>query len=298
MTTLMNIVDEVSTKLSGYTMRQDRITHLTENVTVNDLSLHLGNVTNIGKGVIEIDDELLWVDSYDRTAGTVTIAPYGRGFNGTTATTHTAGAKVTIAPTFPRSQIRIAIQDTLAAIYPTLYAFGQLELTANPVVNTHAITDEIVNILYVSYQTLGPSKEWRPVRNWRHDPMAPHGVFSTTNTLTIYDNIPAGRKIYVHFTKQPGALVNDNDDFVTATGFFASVKDVIVYGAAYRLVSFIDPGRLNYTSAEADNADTKLQYGSASATARFFLSNYTQRLQAEQDKLRDLYPARIHYTRF
>jgi hypothetical protein len=69
-------------------------------------------------------------------------------------------------------------------------------------------------------------------------------------------------------------------------------------GASYRLASFIDPGRLNYSSAEADNADTKIQYGSGASTARFLLANFQQRLNEESAKLKEVYPTRIHYTRY
>jgi len=78
----------------------------------------------------------------------------------------------------------------------------------------------------------------------------------------------------------------------------SSCKDVILYGAAYRLASFVDPGRLNYSSAEADNADTKIQYGSGASTSRFLLALFQQRLNEETKKLRDVYPVRIHYTRY
>jgi hypothetical protein len=89
-----------------------------------------------------------------------------------------------------------------------------------------------------------------------------------------------------------------NAVFETVTGLTSSVKDVVVYGAAYRLASFMDAGRLNYSSAEADNADTKIQYGSGASNSRFFLALYTQRLKEESAKLKDLYPTRIHYTRY
>jgi hypothetical protein len=101
-TTYANMVDEILLNLSGYTLRQDRTTHLTQDITSSGLSLNLGSVTNIGKGVVEIDDELIWLDSYDRVSNTATAAPYGRGYNGSTAALHTANTKVTVAPTFPR----------------------------------------------------------------------------------------------------------------------------------------------------------------------------------------------------
>ena len=84
-TTYANLVDEITLNLSGYTLRQDRTTHLTADVTSSGLSLSLGSVTNIGKGVVEIDDELIWLDTYDRISSVGNIAPYGRGYHGTTA---------------------------------------------------------------------------------------------------------------------------------------------------------------------------------------------------------------------
>ena len=100
--TYAGLVDDVLLKLSGYTLRQDRTTHLTADLTSSGLSLSLGSVQNIGKGSIEIEDELIWIDSYDRVSSTAVIAPYGRGYQGTTAAAHVTNAKVTIAPTFPR----------------------------------------------------------------------------------------------------------------------------------------------------------------------------------------------------
>ena len=86
--------------------------------------------------------------------------------------------------------------------------------------------------------------------------------------------------------------------FEDTTGLPTSCKDVIVYGATYRLLQFIDPARLNYSSAEADLNDSKLQYGSGASSARFLLAMYQQRLNEEADKLRDAYQTRIHYTRY
>ena len=294
------LVDDILLKLSGYTLRQDRTTHLTSDLTSSGLSLSLASVANIGKGAIEIDDELIWLDSYDRISSTGTAAPYGRGFQGTTAAAHSANAKVTIAPTFPKQSIKNAINEAVQGVYPTLYALGVHEFTYNPVVNTYELPEEVQTIQYVSWSSIGPSKEWLPLRNWRQDPMANHNSFTSGNTITIYDRIPAGRKIQIHYTKIPAAFNGSapTATFEDVTGLQTSAKDVIVYGAAYRLASFMDAGRLNYSSAEADNADTKIQYGSGASNSRFFLAMYTQRLKEESNKLKDLFPTRLHYTRY
>jgi hypothetical protein len=299
-TTYANMVDEILLNLAGYTLRQDRLTHLTQEVSASGLTLNLGSTTNIGKGVVEIEDELIWLDSYDRVSSSATIAPYGRGYNGTTAAIHPVNTKVTIAPTFPKATVKKAINDTINAVFPQLFAVARHEFNYNPAISAYEIPAEVETILYISRSISGSSKEWLPVRNWRHDPLANNTAFATGNTVSIYDAVEAGRKVQVFYTKKPATLEASAPSaiFETVTGLPSSCKDVIIYGAAYRLAAFIDPGRLNYSSAEADNADTKIQYGSGASTARFMLGLFQQRLQEESGKLKDVYPTRIHYTRY
>jgi hypothetical protein len=296
-TTYANLVDEVLLNLSGYTLRQDRTTHLTGNITTSSTTLNLASVSNIGKGLVEIDDELLWIDSYDRISNTATIPPYGRGYNGSTPATHTANTKVTIAPTFPRATVKNAINDTIDAVFPKLFGVGTYTFTLQATKTSYQIPAEAQTVLDVKWSTVGPSNEWLPVKSWRQDPTANATSFTTGNSIGVYDAITPGRTVQVFYTKKPSLLASSSDDFTT-TGLPTSCKDVIMYGAAYRLASFIDPGRLTYTSAEADNADSKIQYGSGASTARFLLALYTQRLTEESEKLRDVYPIRIHYTRY
>lgn len=298
--TYKQMVEDVLGALAGYTLRQDRMTHITAAIDASALEIELGDVTNVGKGVIEIDDELIWIDSYDKLAKKAYVAPYGRGFNGTTPAAHSINSKVTVAPTYPRYAVKKAINESIQAVYPNLFALGTTNFNFTPARNTYQLPTDASTVQYVSWQTIGPSKEWRPIKGWRHDSYAAHTAWDSPNTLTIYDPIPAGRTIFVHYTKVPAAFngAADTATFEETTGLQASARDVIVYGACYRLASFIDAGRLNYSSAEADNADTKIQYGSGSSTSRYFLALYQQRLREEMDKLRDLFPTRIHYTRY
>ena len=63
--TFAQMVDEVRANLAGYTLRQDRITNLanTGGINTSDLAIKIGNSENLAKGIIEIDDELIWVNS-------------------------------------------------------------------------------------------------------------------------------------------------------------------------------------------------------------------------------------------
>jgi hypothetical protein len=298
-TTYGNIIDDVASSLAGYTMRQDRATHLTASINESAISLPLADTSNIGKGVVEIDEELLWIDSYDRISSTAAIPPYGRGYQGSTADAHTSGTKVIIAPTFPRTTIKKAINDTIDASFPNLFGVATHTFAFNSARTTYSIPSNVESILYISWQDVGPSGEWLPVKSWNHDPLANASTYATNNTVSLYDRqIIAGRTVQIYYTKKPALLSATGDVFETTTGLPSSCKDVIVYGAAYRLASFIDPGRLNYQSADADQADTKIQYGSGASTARFLLALYQQRLIEESKKLRAQYPFRPHYTRY
>ena len=299
-TTYADLVNEISLNLSGYTLRQDRTTHLTQAINDSELSLNFGSVTNIGKGTVEIDDELLWLDTYDRVSNSAVVAPYGRGYYGTTKASHAVNTKVTIAPTFPRATIKKAINDTIDAVFPDLFGVGVHTFNFNQVKTTYSLPADVETVLYVSWKSTGPTEEWIPLRNWRADPLANTTAFTTGQSISIYDRVDAGRTVQVFYNKKPTTLADSASTavFETVTGLPSSTKDVIVYGASYRLSAFIDPGRLNYTSAEADNADTKIQYGAGASTARFLLALYQQRLKEESKKLRDVYPTRIHYTRY
>jgi hypothetical protein len=307
-TTLSNIIDEVLINLSGYTYQQDRSTYLTSAVTTltspssSPLVLSLGSTDNVGKGIIEIDEELMWVDSFDRVANTATIAPYGRGYLGTTADTHAVDTKVTISPIFPRYSVKRAINDTIRAMGTQLMVIDQTTFTFNPSVTTYEVTDSggslIENILSMSWQDIGPSQEWIPVRRWSWDAKAESATWGAdAQTVTIGDYITAGRTVKVNYLKQPSALVNSSDVFTTTTGYPESARDVVVLGAAYRLLTYLDPARASQISPQADEIDAKRTFGSANSAARQIFALYQQRLREEISAFQGQFPTRVHYSR-
>jgi hypothetical protein len=298
MTTFSQLVDEVSLSLSGYTLRQDRQTHLTAPITSNDTTIPVANASNISSGIIEIDDELMYVESFDRTAKTLTVPPYGRGYSGTTSSNHGVGKRVAISPTFPKISIKRAINDTINSVYPDLYGISTTTFQYKPAQASYALPSGAETVLAVSYETIGPSKQWLPIRAWRMDGMANVSSFNSTNSITLLGPVEPGRTVQVTYTMQPDLLNADYDDFEMTTGLPPSAKDVIVLGAAYRLASFVDPGRLTFASAESDSQSNVVgrSYGTGTNTAKYLLALYQQRLADESRKLSDRFPVRVHYT--
>jgi len=298
MATLSDMIDEVRSSLAGYTLRQDRITYLNAAINTTATAIQVGNSANLAKGIIEIDDELIWIDNFDKANNQLVVAPgFGRGYLGTTASPHAQYAQVTLAPTFPRVNIKKAINDTIRSLYPKLFAVGSTTFTFNAAQVTYPLPDDAREVLYMSWQTTGSSKEWLPIRKWRFDPLANTSTFNTQKTINLYENIQPGRTVKVWYTMVPDTMDANTDDFVDVTGLPDSCQDVIVYGACYRLLSFVDAGRINLSSAEADLNDTKIPASAGSAVSRYVFALFQQRLQEEALKLSDQFPIRIHLTR-
>ena len=126
--------------------------------------------------------------------------------------------------------------------------------------------------------------------------MANVAAFNTQNTVNIYENIQPGRTVQVWYTTTPNTLDNSTDDYADVTGLPSSSSEVVILGASYKLLSYIDSGRINLSSAEADLNDTKIPSTAGVSASRYIFALYQQRLSEEALKLQDKYPIRIHYT--
>ena len=304
MATLENMIDEVLINLAGYTLQQDRSTHLLQAVSTTTSTIASPTVlqlasTELGKGTVEVGEELMWVDSFDRIANTATISPYGRGYLGTTASTAAAGTRVVISPTFPRYVIKRAINDTIRAIGSSIFAVKQTTFTYNAAITTYELENlNIKNILTMHWESIGPSKEWIRVKRYDLDALPEINTWgATSQTVTIGDVITPGRTVKVVYASDPTALSTNSDVFTTVTGLPESVRDVVIIGAAYRLLTYLDPARAAMVSPQADETYSKRPFGSSGNATRQLFALYTQRLADETKAQQQQYPARVHYSR-
>jgi hypothetical protein len=309
-TTLSDMVDEVLINLAGYTFQQDRATHLISNVAdvastiAAPVNLSLASVGDIGKGIVEINEELMWIDGYDRVASQATVSPFGRGYLGTTRAAHTAGTKVSISPTFPRFVVKRAINDTIRAIGSSIFAVKSTEFTFNAAISAYAFANlNISNILSISWQSIGPSKEWIPVRRWSWDSSANPESFDyvtgtdVVQTVTIGDPITPGRTVRVVYATDPIAFTENTQNYATQSGLPESTRDLVILGASYRMLTYLDPARAAQTSPQADETDGKRPYGASQTATKQLYALYTQRLNEETARQQSNYPIRVHYSR-
>lgn len=217
-TTFSDLVNEVLINLQGYTMQQDRATSLSAAISsTTTTTISVSSTADIGKGIIEVGEELMWVENYDRVGNTLTISPWGRGYLGTTASTSATSSKVTISPTFPKHTVKRAINDTINAMGASIHAVKQITFTYNSAVTTYELLDSSNNnvtaqsILAMHWQEVGPSKEWIPVRRFSFEPYADITTWggsaaSPAQTISIYDAITSGRTVKVLYAAAPTAF--------------------------------------------------------------------------------------------
>jgi hypothetical protein len=235
--------------------------------------------------------------NFNKNNNSISIAPgFGRGYMDTTATVHADNSMVIVNPTYPRNAIKRAINDTILAVYPKLYGINTYNFTYNAATTTYSVPNDVETILSIRWESIGPTKEWISVKRWYQDPMANTTSFNSKNSLTIADAITSGRTVQITYTQEPNTLSNTTDEFTLTTGLPESCKDVIILGATYRLMSFVDAGRVNTMSAETDLNDTKLPSTAGNTASKYLYALYQTRLNEESAKQIGKYPVRIHYT--
>ena len=297
MSTFAQLADRVEAVLHGYTENTEPSTWLTTSATSTSTSLTVYDASVVGRGYVQIDDEIVFVNSTDNVSNTLTLAPWGRAQRGTTAAAHSANAKITVSPLFPRKEIKNAINNTIDAMYPSIFATGSHDFAYIASQYSYQIPAEVQNVLSVTYSIVGPSKEWFPARGWQLDRTADSDAFTTGKSLSIYSEIVPGQTVHVSYSKRPTLLTSDSQDYETVTGFPSYSEDVVIYGAAFRMISFLDPSRLGPQSAAADILDGVRPNGSGQNAARFLYNIYQQRLNEVANNQRRQHPIRSHYQR-
>lgn len=296
MTTFSDLIDETILSVQGYTQRQDQATYLTAAMTASDTTFTVADGTVLSRGLVEVGDELIWVDSFDRNSGVAQVAPLGRGYRGTSKTSHAIGQRVVVAPSFPRAVIKNMVNNSISGVYPDLFGVAQFATPFIAARTTYQLPADAVDVLAISWQSVGPTKEWLPVRKWRIDKNADPTTFYSGHTVSIYDFVVPGRNMNIVYSKIPTQLDLPSDDY-TDTGLPQGSKEVIVLGAAYRVAAYLDSGRLTAWSAETDVLDNQSPIGSGGTVTRNLFSLYQQRLQNEVRRQQQQFPVRVHYTR-
>jgi len=293
----LEMVEDTASEVSSYVRNQESITVLTQAVNDSELTLTVDDASAISRGLAEIGDELIYVKSVNTTAGTITVIPGGRGWRGTTATSHGVNTVLRNNPTFPRAQIRRALNDTIRGI--DLRAIDSHEFEFDGTQYAYALPTNFQDVTGVAWDAPDTTEIWPLIKRFRLDRnFRVSGDSSTMRTAIVLLESPMpGRTVRVQYAKFPTALSSDGDDFVSVTGLPASAEDVIRLGAMWRLVSTIDPGKVVAMTPSADLVDSPVPSGESTTVARYLYQLFTVRLAEERANQQDNYMSIIQYAR-
>lgn len=292
MTTLGDLIASVHTSLHSYTGMQERVTWLTGGIDASVTSIAVGSTDAAIKGITEVDSELLYVDSAD--AGVLTLTPFGRGYRGSTAATHSANAEVTIDPAFPKVEIRRAIEQCIAGLYPTLYQVKTTDINFEVMPVGYDLPADCEKVLEVKASlSTDPYNYNMPIYHWSFDAHSPE---ATGRSLNLYQNLQPGSVMRVVYMAKFGTFASDAAT-LASVGLDDSMADLILYCVTARMIRFLDPSRLQGMSVENLSRASVVNAGDAGRVANQLYAMYQTRLQEERRKVLDLTPAQIHFTR-
>ena len=294
MTSWNNFVESTALMVAGFTNRQEQVTHITEPLTISALTVTVDNATVVSAGsIVELGSELLHVSGV--AGSTVTFSPFGRGYRGTAASAHDLNSKLTVSPAIPRGSVETALNESIEGTWPLVFGVSETEFVYNAAKSTYSLPSGAVKVLAASWDTLGPTEEWTPIRRFRMDANADDTDFVSGSTISIYDPVVPGRRVKVVYTHTPVRLT-DGDVF-TDSGLRDAAQDLVRYGAAYRLMPWLEVGHTPGNYAEPNYSAGLGRATSPTSTGRFLIQAYQLRLQEEAQALQSLYPIRSHYTR-
>lgn len=298
MTTFSDLISEVQANLRGFVRDQNLSTYLTSPMTSSDLTMAVSDSSVLSRGLCEIEDELIYLESVNRTSNTVTIPPYGRGQEGTTAASHSQNVKVTFNPLFPRNRVKQAINETVNALSGTLYSVATTTLTTSSGKFGYELPAGTRGIISVEWENSAALNLFTPVRRYRLDQMADTTYFPSGVSLEIIDAVPPGRIVRIYYTKDLVTFSSDSDNF-TITGLLERARDVVMYGTLMRLASALDIANLttNALERQAFEGYGKQSIGEGTNLTKFYAALYQQRLNEELAYLNNTYPIRPYHTR-
>lgn len=291
-TTFDALVNEVRSVLRGYGLIREGVAFLSSSINSTALTINVSDASALSPGLVEIGSEIVYVQSI--AANVLTVSPDGRGWDGTTAASHAEGARVTGNPPYPTWRLERAVNDTIVGVYPDVFGLATSSFVFNPAVATYGVPAEAEDILRVTTNVLGPSRNQVPINHYIWNSSAPLSEFATGNCITLNEAPAPGRTVTITYQKAPSELAS-GDDF-TDSGLRETARPCIVYGAVSRLLAFVDATRTLVDSAMgAELADIN-KVGSATQLAAQMMARYQMELQKEQERLRKTNPPRVRWV--
>jgi len=293
----LELVEETLDLLSNWTGEQAQMCTLASTMDTASLSFVVDQADKLGgTGMVEVDEELVFVDSIDANSATASVPAWGRAQRSSTPAAHAVGARVTATPRYPRHRVRKTINQVVRMLGPDLPAVLVDESnTVDPSKLAYPVPAGVRGVVSIDWAAPLSPPQWVPVTHWRLDTRADVADYPSGVALTVGEVMTTGQKIKVVYLGDPAPLVADSDDFATVTGYDEAVADLVVTAAASRLVLAPDLARVQQSTVEQSDRSATVPASAAMTASRFLRQEFLQRVATERRRVLQRYPTRLHY---
>jgi hypothetical protein len=289
MSTVGTVVDRTLRQLMSGTVEERNKTVGALTATTTSISFQYDLNGMRAGGVIQIDNELMYVWEVFSGSKTVTVE---RAWNGTTAAAHASSSVAIVDPKFPRAQVLEAINaeiDDLSSPMNGLYQIKSLELNYNGTWNMINLptTDKIIDLVSVTVRYI--ATDYPKITRCRLIRDLPNDDFSAGYAIRFDEQVRAGRMIVVY--KAPFTNVTtEAQNLQNIAGFPTTAEDILMMGAQIRLVSPREVKR-NFTESQGDTRRSEeVPTGSVSSSINNIIRMRRDRITAEAARLARQYP--------
>jgi hypothetical protein len=293
------MVEETLGYLRAQVRDQEMSTHLVDAAQFDDYTLIVNDPSVLSRGRIEIDDEIIWVDSTDRSTASVAVPPYGRGMDGTTRANHEAGTRVIIQPLYPRKVVKDTLNQSIVAAGNRLYGVERIELTPDLTGFMYPLPEHVRDVLAVSIcdqTTISMGGEVRWLRSFTFDKRAPLQVSTTGKALYLTDVGYGPQDVITVVASRDPARLLFNTQMFEESFLPASAWDIPVLMSASRLLITAQSYFLQGRSVEANTLDSKIQADDAGRQSKYLYQLAESRLEEERQRLLSATIQRAHYV--
>lgn len=289
MTTAATVIDRTLRQLLSGTVEARNKLASTINSSATSVTTTYSLESLRAGQVFEIDSEMFYIWEADTATKTLTVQ---RGYNGTTAASHTSGAMITASPRFPRAQVLESINDEIADLSSPMNGLFQvktLNITYNGtdrMINLTGATN-VIDLLSVSVRYL--SDDYPLARKVKLVRDLPTDDFASGFALKFDQNVYPGRLRVVYKSAYSG-VTDESTSLTTTCGIQDSIIDIVTIGTQLRLMAPREIKR-NFTESQGDTRRAE-EVGPGAITAS--VSNLRQlrkdRITAEAARLARAYP--------
>lgn len=291
MTTAGQLVDRVTSELLAGTVEERN--KLASGINASDTTVTftygLGGLRE--QTVFEVGTEQMYIWSVNSSSKTAEVE---RGFNGTTAASHSTGDVALVNPRFPRHRVFDQLNSELVDLSSPLNGLFQVKTVdlayngSDRMIDMTGVTD-MIDLHDVRYRYL--NDDYPVIRSVRLLRDMPTTDFASGFVLAFDDYLRAGtvRVIY----KAPYGTFTAESDTVAGVGGSAHLDDLLVIGAQMRMIAGREVKR-NFTESQGDTRRAEEVPAGAVLNSMVGLQRLRRdRIQAEAARLNRQYPIRI-----